>query len=492
MADTPTKLDLAKMVMGKANVAAAPPVVEEAVVEPAVDTIPPLLSAKAASEPVAPLPPAVDLQSLVPNLVPEGARSGPPIPSYAPPQQVVFEPEPQPIIEQQPLQPMPDIGSAAAGTEKLLVDLQAFDKANKALNSFQEQQERKRQELEANLAKMDDEVRAQSLPEIMQKGSFGQKLLAAFSLALGGISQGLTGAKSNPVMDFINAQVEQQAAKDRLSLAKKESLRKQLLDEGKLRLEQLQESTSNAAKKANIQVQIAELEQRSAQAAAKAASMVSSGQQNDKLGSGLALSDAEYKALPLKQKAQTAQLPDGRRVFFTDKKDKTNFVKALTDLRPARESAMQLKKLAEKVSLVDKVFPTALSDRIKDTTSSLIGQLRLPYTGPGVLTEREKDELRGVLGNPLAFTSWAGRAPGRLDRLQREMEARMQYAAEVNGVNEQLFPGKRYQVRASDGSMVVKSEADLIKAYKQNPNYANLSDEFVADVLSKNFKPVGK
>ncbi len=104
-----------------------------------------------------------------------------------------------------------------------------------------------------NLAAQDDkEVRARSLPEIMANGSFGAKLGAAFAIMLGGVSQGLTGAKTNPALDAINQAVEQQAQKDKLTLAKKESLRKALLDQAMLKIHAMAQQTNDEFKKGEL------------------------------------------------------------------------------------------------------------------------------------------------------------------------------------------------------------------------------------------------
>ncbi len=277
-----------------------------------------------------------------------------------------------------------------------------------------------------------DEVRSTGLREMLTTGNLGNKLGAAIAVMLGGVSQGLTGAKSNPVLDYINTAVEQQAQKDKLTLAKKDALRKLIIEESQLKLNELKERTDSAYKKGLIDVAWAQLadshdraskaiqlEQYKAQKRAEAFDAVH--------GQLLRLPTADPKVAESNARlhSQMKEAAEANPKMFEDAQGRmivlpnnqavlavaptAQVQKFQNEVRPEIESGMSaitglldFSRNASAMSLKDQVL-------MKSKLAQAAGKLRIPITGPGVMTQDEYNRILESIGNPLkifSFRQW--------------------------------------------------------------------------------------
>ena len=103
--------------------------------------------------------------------------------------------------------------------------------------------------------------------------------------------------------------------------------------------------------------------------------------------------------LPKEKADKAVRLPNGKLAFADNKAAADDLRKFNADIEPAIAGANRVLKLAKQGSRF------SLKDRgiIAADMKALVGQLRIPFTGPGILTDKEYDRLMDTLGDPTAF-----------------------------------------------------------------------------------------
>ena len=109
----------------------------------------------------------------------------------------------------------------------------AAEETLKAQNQFMADMRKLQSSYESNLKTLDDEnaklqqdvLNTKIDPnKIYSNASTGNRVLAGISILLGGLSQGLTGAKSNPAMDVINNAIDRDIDAQKADLGRKQNL----------------------------------------------------------------------------------------------------------------------------------------------------------------------------------------------------------------------------------------------------------------------------
>jgi hypothetical protein len=78
------------------------------------------------------------------------------------------------------------------------------------------------------------------------------------------------------------------------------------------------------------------------------------------------------------------------------------FQKVRSTLEPAITGAQTIQKMLGDFNRITDLKKRA---QIQSEMKALAGQLRVPFTGPGALTEKEYDRLMDTLGDPTSITS---------------------------------------------------------------------------------------
>lgn len=434
---------------------------------------PEIPAAIAAPAPV--LAPPVDIGQVA-NAIPAGMPTAPIVADYGtqPMQSIpegsvqVAAPAPQmPILPVEALDAIaqPTQADVAAEIETLTAPIRAERAQALALDGIETMRKQaearaaaREEDVKRQFAALDAEGRSTSLNEILSNGSFGQRLGTIIALSMGAVSQGLSGAKSNPVMDYLDKVAEQQAAKDKLTLEKKQMLKKHLYDQSILELNKLENATNSAFRKDQINMQRAQMEAQRDAATQKLLLSMSQKAQDASKWSGKALTPEQEATLTMQERRNVVNLPDGRKVLAQSYEDANQFKTIASEINNALASISELKKLGEsgsKLSLKDQA-------RANSMITKIVGALRLPYTGPGVLTDNEREALIKTLGNPLAWLSLRSVENAKLAQVEQDLMSNLQSTAKVRGINEQVIPIKFYNV---NGKAV--AEDALIKAYSQ-------------------------
>jgi hypothetical protein len=97
-----------------------------------------------------------------------------------------------------------------------------------------------------------------------------------------------------------------------------------------------------------------------------------------------------------------------------------------------------------------------LEDRARISTDlkALVGQLRIPFTGPGVLTDKEYDRLLETIGNPNEFFALPSieriKVETVIDKLSKDLKERYRQAGikDTQSKRERLIEVKMSQTKA--------------------------------------------
>lgn len=120
-------------------------------------------------------------------------------------------------------------------------------------------------------------------------------------------------------------------------------------------------------------------------------------------------------------------LPDGKFRLALNKES----TKAYNEVARDAKSAMVLTKDLNSLLLSGSKF--SLEDRAKVSTNlaALVGKLRIPLTGPGILTEKEYAKLEQIIGNPNSFVTLDSVTKAKLMTLDKLLMQSMKDHAEV-------------------------------------------------------------
>lgn len=329
-------------------------------------------------------------------------------------------------------------------------------------------------EVKSKFAELDAQVRTKSLGDIMQNGTFGEKLRVGLAVMLGALGQGMTKSTTNPVMDYFDKLAEGQATKDKLNLEQKNMLKQQLYQQGQLELQKLENATNNAYRKDQIKLQREELEQKRQEFEMKLTADLRKRIGDSSKWSGRALTPEQDAGLSLDERRLLVDLPDGRRVLTQSFTDANEYKKIAQETYAALDTVKDLKSLGDTGSSL------SFSDRNKAKVmiAKLVGALRLPFQGPGVMQIPEKEDLIATIGNPLAVLSVRSLENAKLDQIRDSLMSSLQSTAQVRGIKEKVVPETFYMVEGKP-----MKETNLLNLYQQK--YPGIPASKLLDAIRK-------
>lgn len=348
--------------------------------------------------------------------------------------------------------------------QKKLAENSALDNLDKLRIQHEQDQKKRLDDLKIAEEKIDARVRTKSLSEIFESGSTGSKLGAALAILVGGVSQGLTGAKTNPAVDMMDRMVEQQARKDRLSLEEKESLRKQVYEVGQLELRKLENATQNAYRKDQLSLMQQDLDLKRQKIEADLRATVAATMPKD-MFSGRELKKEEI--LQARSNPEISDkliiLPNGKHFIAKSKEAVRQFDTTAAETMKALqqvEKYLDLGKRGNKwIGYTDK--KVAESMRV-----AILGALRIPFTGTGPLLEAEVARLEGALGKPLSLMTWRPTELAKIDTVIDALKVDILNRARTAGVTGDIWDTVWYKM----GNKAVKEDDVLEMAKRKMPN----------------------
>ncbi len=296
--------------------------------------------------------------------------------------------------------------------------------------------------------------------------STGQKIMAGIAIMLGGYAAGLRGDNVNTGLNVINQNIdrdierqkmEYQKNKDTINVAQnKYAFFMQKFGDDKLatlaakdasdaaalnKLNEVAATNKNTELKAKTEVAKSQIEQQRLETKMK---FEQAAQQNAMIS---AISGKGVMDLTPEQELQIqAKNPELHKVILAQKergipedpnlpgisglaksKDSAQkFSDYRNEVSPAIGSINRIKGLTKQLSIVDKVRPRDYSKvkaALETELVALVGNLRLPFTGPGQLLEQEYKRLRSVIGDPASFFSRKSTELVKLDTVLNKLKS---------------------------------------------------------------------
>jgi len=406
-------------------------------------------------------------------------QSAPTVPSPAPindalPQQVVQEM----TVATTPteIEAMESIRRHFAPVRRKIADSEAKKLAEEETANYLEQEKVRQQAIQNEMSAMDkrdaEYVRAGSFGEIMRNGSFGNKILAGLAVALGGLSQGLTGAAKNPVLELLDAEADRQAQKDKLTAEQKLQLRAQLLDSAKnvvaaannryqnqntqdrlqleydkiagafdqtmQRMAASYKNTASTTYLANVQSSTGIPIQGTPQ---ERAQIARHNQQIDQALANLAASgdDKQYKHFS----ERVVVFPNGKKDIVPTGAD--GGLKEWKTARSDNEAALQMFNTIDDLMKNGGKYDPKRRAMIESTLITLTGRLREAVVGPGAMTPAEYERLREAVGDPKKLTSLDFLGEARMNAMRAILEGDLVIKTR-NLINKEWTPSQRAQV----------------------------------------------
>jgi len=269
--------------------------------------------------------------------------------------------------------------------------LAAEQEAQQKVAVEQQQKEQQKAQIAAQeVEKEDQKMRNDftSLGELFEEGTTGQKLSAAFAIMLGGLSQGMTGASINPAMAVLDKQFGANEAKKQRAV----ELFKEKVDAEKNNIKDQMQLMKMQKLSNDLEIQSRQLQAK---------------RQFDKIvQQGGFVPDSLLTTIGADKDSRDRIVrgPDGKAYIADNKQAATDLRKAKDEAEPAIQGIDDLIELSQKSSRLNLKDRAVIYSRVR----ALVGKLRIPLTGPGVLTDTEYERLLDTLGDPnkiIAFKS---------------------------------------------------------------------------------------
>lgn len=297
----------------------------------------------------------------------------------------------------------------------------------------------------------EDQAAEQTMGEIMKGDSLGKKIGLAISVLLGGYAQGLMGSQQNPVMNFLEKLDDQVMQKRDLKAKERAAIREHAL---KL----MDQKVKEARARTDDDKTRAELDKLGAEASKIRLDIENSRKLSKANQIGAKITNP--LDLDLETRETIVRLPDGSFVLSPLGK------KAATDHRQfMAETGNVVTDLDDLITFTkDKRFynPVGADQaRVQTKINTLVGALRLPITGPGPLTDTEREFLVKTIGDPSKFFSLKQNQMARLYEIQSNINRRVQNSYKQAGIDIASGTPVAQQDRLSSAGITAERRAEI-------------------------------
>lgn len=299
----------------------------------------------------------------------------------------------------------------------------------------------------------------------------GQKVMAGIAIMLGAYGAGLRGDNVNTGLAVINQNIDRDIQRQKMEFEKNKdavnvaqnkfalynqkfdnermaelALKDNALAVSQLKLDQLSQQNKSPQILAQAKEAASKIEQQRLQAkmqfeqlARQQALLKSLGQQTSRTLSPqeemvLAKADPDaYKVYVEQSKrtiAPTSVSPHIKGIAINDAAA-NEFNKYRAEVEPAIAGAQRIMQVAKDINRVTDLKKRA---QIASEMKALAGQLRIPFTGPGAMTEKEFDRLMDTIGDPVSLTSIPSVQRVKLNTVLNKLRADINLRAEQAGL----------------------------------------------------------
>jgi hypothetical protein len=231
------------------------------------------------------------------------------------------------------------------------------------------------------------------------------------------LRKGMLGLKSNPVLDSINAEVDRYAQQQKLQQAEREALRKQAIEDAKFKMQQVMNNSKLKMNQAALAKTLQDMQLAQEQAGQKQMQAIMLGEINR--GDGMSME--EVSLLDKETRDRLVPLPGSTRQVAAANKDTANKLRDyVNEIGPPKDSIDRIINSIESGEFNKfRLLPRA---RMNTELASVIGALRVPITGPGVLSEPDKQMIRDVVGEPTKLLTFSALELEKLKTIQNKLE----------------------------------------------------------------------
>lgn len=217
--------------------------------------------------------------------------------------------------------------------------------------------------------------------------STGQKILAAIGMMLGGA----------PAVNIVQQQIKNDIDAQNLTNKQKLAKRAQAIKLVNTQIDRLSALTNDKFKQEKLQLSKQQLGLQLQKIYMDRLKLAQDDIKKRQLQNDLSKGKLKDTALLNKEDRERAvRMRDGSVQLADNKKASEDVRKFQAEVEPAIKGAHRILKISEQGSRLN------LKDRAKVATDlkALVGQLRIPFTGPGVLTDTEYERLLDTIGDP--------------------------------------------------------------------------------------------
>jgi hypothetical protein len=337
-------------------------------------------------------------------------------------------------------------------------------------NQIQEGEKAKQRELE----EVQKEVEVRTPADVFGNATTAGKILMLIAAASSGIAYQLRGGRGKTYIDRIQEQIDKTIAEKRLS---EEAARKEKLAAYEMAIKMADrqaKSTKDAVMLQNAMLTGQKL--RRAQLREQASDRVLAAKR-----AGVVINPADLDMASPEVQERIITVPDalgGGKILIDSGKDRNELIKSLSEAESAYRRIGPMVQRAQNLTAAEiATGQVGLSEEvavIQTELKSLVGALRIPFTGPGVLTDTEFARLEKAIGDP---TSLASMAPAvrrvqirRLKAVESILKTSMRASLAARGANIKLTP-----------------QEQIFMKTRQKLKDQGLSEEKISDWMMENY-----
>lgn len=297
------------------------------------------------------------------------------------------------------------------------------------------------------IKEIDNKIQLRSPAEVFGNASTAGKIGMLIAAAASGIAYQLRGGQGKTFVDRIQEQIDNQIKEERLS--EKEAFERRLEME-RLAIQKAQLAASRMGGGLKQQKMALEIEKLAD--ASNRRAMDRRVLETIRAGRTITMSDIDAASPRIQERAVQIPREIGGGVAVVDSKEgRTKLEEGLKEASSAFRDIDNIISNANDIDSVD-IFLGKLGldpevGGIETALTGLVGKLRIPFTGPGVLTDTEFARLQKAIGNPVGWTSMSPAMKKvqikKLKTVQDILKVSMQTHLETKGARIRLTDKQR-------------------------------------------------
>jgi len=300
-----------------------------------------------------------------------------------------------------------------------------------------------------------------------------QKILGAISIGMGAVGGALTKTGGNAALDIINKAIDNDINAQKVNNEQKISLKQNAIKRAALEIDRLAQLSKDQERQQQMLAVSDQLKAQQAQIAEERANKMALSQRL--YSTGITPEEAD-QFLDHKQTQRKIALPGGNFTLAGSEAAAKLYNTANKELENAKTITNSVIEQLGTYGKLDAANPWSDKKSTLDgSLETLVGALRIPITGPGVLTDNEYKRIMGkVLGDPASFFTVGSVAKAKMTGLQNTLKM-------IERANLESATGKKWlnnedklRIRLiQQGTEVDKIESMVNEAKKRNPDYYN-------------------